>query len=379
MTYTNQIKIALQVDGWRHISHSYALVNQFQLLALHRNNLASIRHNDMPYVMAHWASRENSAGFNEQDKKIIEEISEPVEPAALYRIHAPFGVDISITMPTVTFAVTEFGYDDSKYDQASVDRYTQEGGKIHTPSQWSKNRLVARGVPEGIIHVIGHAVDSKYFFQMPQSEISANRTAIGYEEDDIVLLNVGTHHWNKGLDLLVTAFAQAHKKNRRLKLLLKDQRSTYLMNSEDYVKKVLINAGVQDQETLGSVRFLSSHLTLSQLNAVYNVADRYVTPYRAEGFNLPALEAKACGTTVIATRGGATDDFLADSDTIFLDGQLHENAPLPNGPRINAYIEPDLHQLVDTLVTTQGREKTKNAQAVSSWVDPVEKLCQLLV
>jgi glycosyltransferase involved in cell wall biosynthesis len=43
---------------------------------------------------------------------------------------------------------------------------------------------------------------------------------------------------------------------------------------------------------------------------LFQAADVFVSPYKAEGFNMPALEAAACGTLVVATKGGATDDFL---------------------------------------------------------------------
>jgi glycosyltransferase involved in cell wall biosynthesis len=45
---------------------------------------------------------------------------------------------------------------------------------------------------------------------------------------------------------------------------------------------------------------------------LYQVANAYVSPYRAEGFNLPVLEAAACGIPIICTRGGPTDDFVTD-------------------------------------------------------------------
>ncbi|WP_371068283.1 glycosyltransferase, partial [Salmonella enterica] len=101
--------------------------------------------------------------------------------------------------------------------------------------------------------------------------------------------------------------------------------------------------GMNDPETLDAIRLLSGHLDLSQLNALYNVADAYVTPYRAEGFNLPALEAQTCGTPVIATAGGATDDFLSDVHCIKIQGTLHENENLKEDLQINAYVDPDLN------------------------------------
>jgi len=378
MTTQTTKKLALQVEGWRGISHSYALVNQFQLLHWHKSNVASIRHIDMPFVMAHWATGGNSAGFHADDMHIIQNISEPIEPEAIYRIFAPFGLDTPVDFPTVTYAITELGLNDSNYNQKMVNVYAARGGKIHTPTTWSKNRLMASGMPEHIIHVIGHAADPNYFFQMDAQSIAKNREAIGYQADDVILLNVGTHHWNKGLDVLIKAFATARQKNKRLKLLLKDQRSTYLMNSESYVHQTLSDIGMNDPDTVDAIRLLSGHLDLSQLNALYNVADAYVTPYRAEGFNLPALEAQTCGTPVIATAGGATDDFLSAAHCIKIQGTFHENENLKEDLQINAYVDPDINHLIDVLATLESKDTTIKPGLQLSWFDPAEELCKLL-
>jgi glycosyltransferase involved in cell wall biosynthesis len=378
MTGQPNKKLALQVEGWRGISHSYALVNQFQLLHWHKSNLVTIHHIDMPFVMAHWASGENTAGFHAHDMNIIRNISEPIEPEAIYRIFAPFGLDTPVDLPTVTFAVTEFGLNDSNYNQEMVNQYAARGGKIHTPSTWSKKRLMASGMPDDIIHVIPHAADNNYFFQMDATGIGMNREAIGYQPDDVILLNVGTHHWNKGLDVLITAFAKARQKNKRLKLLLKDQRSTYLMNSESYVHQTLNDIGINDQETIDAIRLLSGHLNLSQLNALYNVADAYITPYRAEGFNLPALEAQTCGTPVIATAGGATDDFLSSPDNFSLPGKFHENANLKDDLTINAYIEPDLSALIVTLENLNSKKISVLSDKPHPWNHACKKIASLL-
>lgn len=378
MTEQHTSKLAVRVEGWRGISHSYALVNQFQLLHWKKSDSAAIQHIDMPFVMAHWAAGENSAGFHAEDIHLIQHISEEITPQAIYRIFAPFGLDTPVELPTLTFAVTEFGLNSTNYDQSMVNRYASRGGKIHTPSAWSKSRLIASGVPDHIIHVIPHAADSSYFFQMDNASISKNRELLGYQPDDIVLVNVGTHHWNKGLDVLVTAFAKARQSNKHLKLLLKDQRSTYLMNSESYVQQTLTDIGMNDADTMDSIRLLSGHLNLSQLNALYNIADAYVTPYRAEGFNLPALEAQTCGTCVVATAGGATDDFLSGPHYLPISGKLFENANLKDDLKINAYIEPDSEQLINTLRHLTRKTTHSHTNNLVTWDSVCQEICRLL-
>jgi len=377
---TNDVfkKMNIQVEGWRSVSHSYALVNQFQLLHWHKTGHASICHVDMPFIMPHWALGDNSAGFHDDDREVIEKISENIDFDVIYRIFAPFGLDTPVNLPTVTFAVTEFGLSDSNYDQSSVDSYAARGGKIHTPSKWSRNRLVASGIPESIIHVIPHGADENYFFQMESATVKSNREILGYKEEDVVLLNVGTHHWNKGLDILIEAFAVARKTNKNLKLLLKDQRSTYLMDSESYVQKILNDKGMNHTEIIDSIRLISGHLNLAQLNALYNVADAYVTPYRAEGFNLPALEAQTCGTPVVATLGGATDDFLSGENYTPIYGNFHQNQNLKNDMKINAYIEPDQDCLVGIFVKLERKKFSRITAGNFSWSNATDSLCKLL-
>ncbi len=375
----NSKKFRIRVEGWRGISHSYALVNQFQLLHWKKSGTTAIEHQDMPFVMAHWSKGENSAGFNDSDLALIDQISEPIAPSAIYRIFAPFGLDTPVDLPTVTFAVTEFGLNSANYVQSHVDQYASLGGKIHTPSQWSKWRLMASGVPENIIHVIPHAADNSYFFQMSSDVSAQNRKTLGYSDEDIILLNVGTHHWNKGLDVLVTAFAKARQKNKNLRLLLKDQRSTYLMDSESFVQQTLTQIGMNDSATMESIRLLSGHLNLAQLNSLYNMADGYITPYRAEGFNLPALEAQTCGTPVIATAGGATDDFLVDPRNSLISGQLVENANLKEDLKINGYIEPNLSELIEVLENITHKKPAHQHKQTFDWFDVCKNINDLLL
>ncbi|MDC1069072.1 glycosyltransferase, partial [Candidatus Kapabacteria bacterium] len=61
------------------------------------------------------------------------------------------------------------------------------------------------------------------------------------------------------------------------------------------------------------IEYITENLSDEDLAALYRTCDVFVSPYRGEGFCLPALEAMACGLPVIVTEGGATDDFVDES------------------------------------------------------------------
>jgi glycosyltransferase involved in cell wall biosynthesis len=55
---------------------------------------------------------------------------------------------------------------------------------------------------------------------------------------------------------------------------------------------------------------------------LYQTADAYVSPYAAEGFNMPVLEAIASGLPVICTAGGPTDDFTSPEFALRIDSTI---------------------------------------------------------
>jgi len=90
------------------------------------------------------------------------------------------------------------------------------------------------------------------------------------------------------------------------------------------------------------VGYIGGSLTMAQMAELYQAADVYVCPYYAEGFNMPALEAAACGLPVICTKGGSTDDFVTDAfalrvaSTVTADQATGGRVLMPN---IEHYVE----------------------------------------
>ena len=57
-------------------------------------------------------------------------------------------------------------------------------------------------------------------------------------------------------------------------------------------------------EVKDAIHFVTEPLSFSALGKLYHAVDVLLTPYTAEGFNMPVLEAVATGLTVVATAGG---------------------------------------------------------------------------
>ena len=73
----NQIvQMKLLIEGWRGINHSYAMVNQHQILALANLGGFEIYHHDLPFWLAHWNANDHSAGFEEKDAQFIASLAD---------------------------------------------------------------------------------------------------------------------------------------------------------------------------------------------------------------------------------------------------------------------------------------------------------------
>ncbi|MDR3411061.1 MAG: glycosyltransferase family 4 protein [Formivibrio sp.] len=385
--YQRQFTQSLTIEGWRGINHSFALVNQFQLLELVKYTNLTLSHADVPFHFPHWNQATNGAGFHSVDETILSQISTPTHETSsgwTFRIHSP----VNLTPPATggklaVFLVTELGLDENTFSKGSdITQFQAAGGIIITPSNWSRNLIIDWGFHPDNVHVISHGASKDYFFPLPNETIKLQRAALSFPENEILLLNIGAAIWNKGIDILLKGFATARQQRKDIRLVFKDQRNTYGISGETYIQSTLSNAGLLSDDVLKAITLIPANLTMDQMNAMYGIADCYVSPYRAEGFNLPVCEAMACGTPVIATAGGATDDFISNSTHQKIESKLYKNTVVQGNKRCS-YREPELEHLIEILINIKPKNTDLSSMSKISndsleWQLPVNQLLSLL-
>jgi len=340
------------IEGWRGVSHSFAMVNQCQILEILKHEDVELFHRDMPFALPHWDAVTLSAGFSAENQAKIASLRDAgdTELDWVYRICSPYFEVPGHGCPVMTFMVTELGLRPKSFhpDALKSDFFTRDANQIVTPTNWSKDRLVEHGFDPDKVHVIPHGVCTNTYFPLSASERDLARKRLGIQDDECVCLNLGPGTWNKGSDLVLLAFATLRQAGHRLRLILKDQRQVYGISIDRILNELVARyPSLFDARVLNAISVVGTNLSQAELRQLYGLADMYVSPYRAEGFNLPVLEAIACGTPVVVTQGGATDDFCT-SDVALMVSSTPGQCDLGDGT-VGRYQEPDLQQLIEAM------------------------------
>ncbi len=356
----------LLVEGWRFLPHSYAMVNQNQCLELLQRPGIRLFHRDLPFAKSHW---QRIAGLWPPHLEAqLQSIPAPppgLKIDAVLRMGFPhfFHSDPN-TERTFTFGTTEMK---ALLDEAiGVGLPAQEvlphiQSTLITSSAWSAKGFLNSGAPAHKVKIVPHGVDTRVFAPANSAKRAELRKKFGWE-GRFVLLNVGAMSSNKGVDLLLRAAAALSSTIPHLLLALKG--SDQLFDSQKLVADLF--GGLTEQESAAlspRMAYLGDALSVQELADIYQAADVYVAPYRAEGFNLPVLEAVACGLPVICTQGGSTDEFTSDEFASRITSREIE------GPGGRWFLEPDPRHLMELVskVAADRDYRERCAQAGPAW------------
>ena len=370
------------IEGWRGINHSYALVNQWQIKELIKSSNLSFK--DVPYFNENWSSKKNDSGLKDEIKKIVNGIQPPLKNIKYditYRISAPFNFESKFRSEVLfVFGTTEYrDFHKNNYINGEPDQLSKEENFfIHTPSNWSKKGFLEFGFREDQIVVVPHGVDLDTFNLITFEEKKNIRNKYKIKDDDFILTNISAMFTNKGVESLIAAYGILKKKNKNLKLILKDQSDLYNIRANAIVKRVFDSNfnqkyNIFNEEMYNDIIIISKNLSFNELHEIYSITDCYVSPYTAEGFNLTPLEAAACGTQIVVTNKGSTDDYFDECMGLKIES---EEKKINN----RYFLNPKIDSLIEILSSTINKPdekkliRSKFVHENFSWEKVVKKL-----
>jgi alpha-1,3-rhamnosyl/mannosyltransferase len=170
---------------------------------------------------------------------------------------------------------------------------------VLTVSDYSARELVARlGVARDRLRVAIEAPAAAYRPSESDAAISAAAARIGLPKDSKWFVYVGGFNPHKRVDLLVRAHATLvaeHGTSAPYLVLVGAAERDGFHQDLDSIRKAISAAGTE--------RFVlwAGFLPDEELRHIHSGALALVLPSESEGFGLPAVEAAACGTAVVAT------------------------------------------------------------------------------
>lgn len=305
------------VSGWRSIPHSYAVVGEYLCLELlRRTPRLRLFFQDIPYFNPSWQA---SAGLHSAESDAALR-SIPPPPAGLsadaeLRVEYPYDLLRPARAPrTTVFGTAEYLSVPPSFFAGGIsaaEAQKRSGFAMLTPSNWSKQGFVRSGMAPENVTVLTLGFDPAVFQPVTQERRARIRAEIGFSPDDFVFYHAGSMSLNKGLRFLLPAFASLAQTHPHARLLLKGLDSLY---SSKQVFEAQLGSLAPDvaRAVTSRLRYVGERLSYADMARLYQASDCYVSSYVGEGFNMPVLEAAACGLPVICTAGGPTDDFVTE-------------------------------------------------------------------
>lgn len=339
----------LLVEGWRFIPHSYAIINEFQCLELLRRPEVRLYHRDMPYSNPEWRREQGLLDAADEERiASIPELPAGRRPDLLLRLDYPYNVGPGDAGRTCVYGTAEMQCVPAMYMRDNVPLATAIEGSdtvIVTSSEWSKQGFIRSGARADRVVTIGNGFDPAIFHPTSAAERAELRRTAGWS--GFVFLNVGAMTDNKGIPLLLKAFARVASVHPDVLLVTKG--ADALQRSEASLFNHIVGLTRAEQDVVvPRLRYFGATRTFESMAKLYQAADAYVSPYHAEGFNMPVLEAAACGLPVICTKGGSTEDFTRPGFALPIESSVLELEQSQGPP--GRWLVPDLDSLVAQML-----------------------------
>lgn len=160
------------------------------------------------------------------------------------------------------------------------------------------------------IKIVYHGVDLNLFFPNPNKQI----------EKFTFIVNKGFRNLEDrgGTQYAVKAFLEEFRANEPVEMVVKINPAYGIPNLQEAFKDF-------KSEDTATVKFITDLVPYNKMQEIYNLGHVFVSATRGEAFNLPCIEAQACGLPVLTTNFGGQEEYIIDGKNgKIIGGELKE-------------------------------------------------------
>lgn len=235
------------------------------------------------------------------------------------------------------------------------------------------------------VNIVPHGFDSSVYSNLrgtPSYEDKKPKRKFSFFANKGLGMNVFEDRG--GLQYVIKAFYEEFKADEAVRLIVKVNGAyVNIPDKGSWLRGVLQQLGCVDRHA--EMQLCADDMNAADLRGLYEGSDVFVCAARAEGFNIPGLEAKACGLATVQTGYGGQSDYMEDN----VDWKI-ASTPTPVTWDIAyegiSWSTPDVAELRTIMrycfehqeeVAERGRKAAKGALGWS-WQDTGEKAVKLL-
>jgi glycosyltransferase involved in cell wall biosynthesis len=328
----------IKIIGWAGINHSYCVTSESYINGLTKSSSdLHFYFNEYEYFNKDWKRFRNSIfdtfpKSNENDEYDI----------TMRFVYPPILTPDPQSKQTIVFMTCEFDIISECMDPSNVC----DNVWILVPSEYSKNGLINTGFNKDKIFVVPHCYDYVDIKETKQEL----RKKHGFPLNDYIYYHSSSLTGNKNFKAILDCFEIIYRSDPNVLLFVKGNDKAY--GSRDKLIELLdLHARPSNFKCLNKIKYIGNDVNDKTIAEFYELSDCYVSPFLAEGFNMPVLEALCYGMKVICTRGGPPDEFAKDAYFITSQPKEIEDSVMINGRKQNKKcLFPAVNELLKTMM-----------------------------
>lgn len=327
----------IHIIGWSGVNHSYSIIAEDYIKGLMQYSENTFKFTPYKFYVEKWEKYKTTIFDNMQQPTDEDEFDITIKFVYPYDF-----IPDSRSKVTIVFVTCEFNYINDFVDIHDIC----DNVFILTPSEFSKKGIIASEIIKDKIIVIPHSYD----YENIKYNVEKIREKYKIPINDYVFFHNSSLTPNKNFSAILSCFNAIYNINKNITLLVKGSDSTY--NSKDKLTEIIQMNQIEKKINCESkIQYIGKNLSLNEISELYELSDCYISPFLAEGFNLPILEALCHGKRVICTRGGPPDEFAKDgifikSKEIELDAEININGNMKH----KKCLMPDTSDLLKKMI-----------------------------